>query len=93
MKRDRTAAALTVAAGPNNSRAIDGYDAYFGRYTVDDAAGKVTQILDGALAPENIGMIVTRRMDVHRDELVIRLDTTAVDGTPIVRTLTWRRVG
>ena len=25
---------------PNNSRAVGGYDAYFGTYTVDDAAGR-----------------------------------------------------
>jgi lipocalin-like protein len=94
MRRDRSA---TVPDGPavtaNNSRARDGYDAYFGRYTVDDAAGTVTQQLLGALSRENVGAVLTRAMTVRDDRLTIELDTTAADGTPVTRTLTWRRVG
>jgi hypothetical protein len=54
MKRDRrTDAAAPAASGaPNNSRAVGGYDAYFGGYTVDDAAGTVTQRLQDALSAE-----------------------------------------
>lgn len=94
MRRDRSAAAGVVtagSAGQNNSRAINGYDAYYGRYSVD-ATGLVTQTLDGALAAENVGMTVTRRLEVNGDELMLRLPTTAVDGTAVVRTLKWRRV-
>ena len=93
MKRDRRAAAAVTAAapGPNNSRAVGGYDAYFGSYTVDDAAGTVTQQLVGALSPENLGRVLTRTMRVSGDELVIQLDTAGEDGTPIVRTLRWTR--
>lgn len=95
MKRDRTQVAATEAAsaGPNNSRARGGYDAYFGNYTVDDARGTVTQRLLGALSPENVGMVLTRAMQVTGDELVIRLETTSTEGEPIVRTLRWRRAG
>ena len=96
MRRDRPLermdAGASSSAGPNNSRALNGYDAYFGRYTVDEATGVVTQTLVGALAAENVGMVVTRRMEVAGDELMLRLPTAAVDGTPIVRTLKWRRV-
>ncbi len=90
--RDPALAEPTRTAGPNNSRAVGGYDAYFGTYTVDDVAGTVTQRLVAALSPENVGMVLTRSMHVAGDELVIRLDTAAVDGTPVVRTLRWRRV-
>lgn len=96
MKRDRSdrggGAPTSAADGVNNSRAVGGYDAYFGRYTVDESTGEVTQTLDGALATENVGMVVTRRMVVEGDELTLRLPTTAWDGTPVVRTLRWRRV-
>src|SRR4051812_49854540 len=53
MKRDRTAASAAAAARPgsNNSTAVGGYDAYFGKYTVDEAAGAVTQRLEAALSP------------------------------------------
>ena len=94
MRQDRS---VDVPAGPgaakNNSRAQNGYDAYFGTYTVDDASGSVTQRLLGALSRENVGLVLTRTMQVRDDTLIIRLDTTAADGTPVTRTLTWQRVG
>ena len=97
MKRDRLAAAAAAApspagtGAPNNSRAVGGYDAYFGSYTVDDVAGTVTQRLEGALSAENVGLVLTRSMRVTGDELVIQLDTASADGTPVVRTLRWTR--
>jgi len=38
-------------------------------------------------------MTLTRGMEVQGDRLVIRLETTAADGTPVTRTLTWKRLG
>lgn len=94
MKRDRSEiAAEPSGGGPNNTRARGGYDAYFGTYAVDEATGEVTQRLEGALAPENVGMVVTRAMRVEGDTLTIELATTAVSGEPVTRTLVWRRVG
>ncbi|HET6159311.1 MAG TPA: lipocalin-like domain-containing protein [Dongiaceae bacterium] len=94
MRRDRS---VEVPDGPggakNNSRAQGGYDAYFGTYTIDDEAGSVTQRLTGALSRENVGLVLTRAMDVEGDTLVIKLDTNAADGTAVTRTLTWRRIG
>ena len=82
-----------VPAAPNNSRAVGGYDAYFGKYVVDDASGSVTQTLTGSLSPENVGQVLTRRMAVENDELTIRVDTATEDGEPAVLTLQWRRTG
>lgn len=96
MKRDRSVPAAgpaTPVAGVNNTAAKGGYDAYFGTYTVDDARGLVTQTLQGALSAENVGMVVTRGMAIADDLLTIALGTSALDGTPVTRTLTWRRVG
>jgi hypothetical protein len=96
MKRDRTATveeASPAATASNNSRARGGYDAYFGTYSVDDAAGNVTQELLGALSPENVGHVLTRAMTVDGDTLTIQLQTNAVDGEPVTRTLVWQRVG
>ena len=94
MKRDRSdAGAPEVASvGSNNSRAIGGYDAYFGTYTVDDATNMVTQRLLASLARENVGLLLSREMTVTGDQLVIGLQTV-VQGEPVTRTLTWRRVG
>jgi hypothetical protein len=94
MKRDRATAVPDAPGGAaNNSRAIGGYDAYFGTYSVDDARGTVTQCLHGALASENVGAVLTREMTVMDDILTIDVHTSAPDGTRIVRTLTWLRVG
>jgi len=94
MKRDRSAAVPDgPSGGKNNSRAQGGYDAYFGTYTVDDAASAVTQRLLAALSQENVGSILTREMEVRGDKLVIRIETSAADGTVVTRTLTWNRVG
>jgi len=94
MKRVRTPEepGMSRAAGANNSRAVNGYDAYFGTYTVNDTTATVTQTLVGALAPENVGLVVTRSMRVVGDALVIQLQTTSADGTAIIRTLRWQRV-
>jgi hypothetical protein len=93
MRRDRS---VEVPDGPtgarNNSRAQGGYDAYFGTYTVDDNENTVTQRLLGALSREHVGAVLTRAMDVQGDKLVIRLETSAADGSAVTRTLTWRRV-
>ncbi|MFN8588142.1 MAG: lipocalin-like domain-containing protein [Candidatus Eisenbacteria bacterium] len=96
MKRDRGAVAVpavAAASARNNTQAQGGYDAYFGAYTVNDATGEVTQRLDGALNAANVGMQLTRAMTVTGDRLVIVLETNALDGTPVTRTLTWERVG
>jgi len=95
MKRDRASAdgSEPKVAGANNTRAQGGYDAYFGRYTVDDASGAVTQTLIGALSRESVGLQITRVMQVEGDHLVIELKTTGSSGEPVMRTLRWRRVG
>ena len=99
MKRDRTTATASDSApveagtaGPNNSRARGGYDAYFGTYTVDNARGTVTQRLLGALSPENVGQVLTRAMTVQGSALTITLETATASGETVTRTLTWERV-
>jgi len=92
MNPDRSgSAAAPAVSGPNNSGAVNGYDAYFGTYTIDTAAGTVTVQLDGALSPANIGQAFVRDIRVVGERLWIQLKTKAVDGTPITRTLTFGR--
>src|SRR5512140_1983305 len=93
MKRDRSTAAAATPGATNNTRAVDGYDAYFGTYRVDEERGVVTTTLLGALAREHVGAVLTRAMRVDGDTLTITLDTSAGDGRPVTRTLTWSRVG
>jgi hypothetical protein len=92
MRRDRSGDVPEATAGGNNSRAVGGYDAYFGDYSVDDVAGAVTQRLTGALSAEHVGAVLTREMSVAEDRLVITLQTSQGE-VPVTRTLTWERVG
>jgi hypothetical protein len=93
MKRERTATPTPTTAqqATNNSTAIGGYDAYFGSYTVDDASQLVTQRLVASLSPADVGKVVTREMQIVDGVLVIRIELTAADGVPVVRTLRWLR--
>jgi len=92
MKRDRSGPGGIPVAGVNNSSAVDGYDAYFGTYTIDETAGNLTVRLEGAIAPANIGAAFERTVAVSGNRLTISLATSAADGTPLVRTLTFVRL-
>jgi len=91
MNPDRSGSAPATVSGPNNSGAVNGYDAYFGTYTIDATAGTVTVQLAGALTPTNIGQAFVRDIRVAGDRLWIQLTTKALDGTSITRTLTFVR--
>ena len=84
--------ASSLTPGSNNSSAVDGYDAYFGTYEIDAREGTVAVSLQGALSPANIGLNLKREIRVADGQLLIRLATTAADGTPITRTLTFERI-
>jgi hypothetical protein len=95
MKRDRSHqenVAQPVQA-KNNTVAVNGYDAYFGTYTIDENAGTLTTYLEGSISPANIGNIFTRNVRVVDNELIIQLPTTAVDGKAVTRTNTFSRIG
>jgi hypothetical protein len=94
MKRDRSAQGTAAAPvqGRNNSSAVDGYDAYFGTYQLDETTGTLTIHLEGSISPSNIGSSFVRDIRVLNNELIIRLSTTAADGTAITRTLTFLRL-
>jgi hypothetical protein len=81
------------AAPTNNSRARGGYDAYFGTYVTDDASGVVKTLLVGALSREYVGQEFIRHAAIEGDTLTLRLDTQSPHGEPVLRTLTWKRVG
>jgi len=94
MRRDRSVPSpesAPEASGSNNTRALGGYDAYFGIYSINDQDGTVTTTLLAALSPESVGQQYIRGMAVDGDTLTITVKTTS-QGQSITRTLTWRRV-
>ena len=57
---------------------------------IDLSLDRVQRLL-GALSAENVGQVLTREMRVDGDSLTIHVATTAADGEPVTRTLTWTR--
>ena len=92
-KRDRSEPTESVAVQTaNNSAAINGYDAYFGRYWIDETGQAIVVHLEGSITAANTGQNFTRITRASDDQLLIRLDTATDEGTPITRTLTFNRL-
>lgn len=92
MRQDRTAAIGKPANAKDaaNPRAILGYDAYFGRYAVDERAGTLTHHVEGSLFPEDLGKDWVRPFTLDGDTLTLKV-TSATDGVEVTRTLVFRR--
>ena len=95
MKRNRSAgaAAQIFYTAQNNSSAVDGYDAYFGTYEINELTGEVAHTLIGAITAANIGMTFMRSLRVNENKLTLQLETATAEGEPVVRTLIWDRIG
>src|SRR6266481_1163332 len=65
----------------NNTVAVNGYQAYFGTYSIDEIAGTLTTHLEGSISPADVDSTYIRDVRVVDNELIIQLETTAVDGT------------
>jgi Lipocalin-like domain len=95
MKRDRSQEEnlLQLVEVKNNTARLNGYDAYFGTYSVDEIKGTLSTHLEGSISPSNLGDTYVRDVRVVDNELIIQLQTTAADGTAITRTNTFSRIG
>jgi hypothetical protein len=95
MKRDRSEEENLSerVQAKNNTAALNGYDAYFGTYRVDETAGTIATHLEGSISCINIAKTFIREARVVGNELIIQLKTTSVDGRAITRTNTFSRVG
>jgi hypothetical protein len=93
-RRDRSSQVLVQnsEASQNNTAALDGYDAYFGIYQINEQNGTVAHTLIGSVVQSNAGVTVLRDLRVNDDQLIIQLATTNVDGKKIIRTLVWERM-
>jgi Lipocalin-like domain len=94
MRPDRPTAIDCGTSSPapsDNSQSVNGYVAYFGRYTIDETSHTVTHHLEGALAAADVGKNLVRRFQVSGDKLtiIVRMNTTKEKQ---IRTLTWVRV-
>jgi hypothetical protein len=79
------------SAPSNNSQSVNGYDAYFGTYTIEENSHTVTHHLEGALAAADVGKTLVREFHVSGDKLNIVVRANSPKEKQI-RTLTWERV-
>jgi hypothetical protein len=97
MRRSRSAdvgrSTQPIPQDASNSGSADGYDAYFGTYTLDLQSHTVTHHLVGALLPGDVGRSLTRHFEVPGSELRLWFETARASGQRVVRTLLWRRAG
>jgi hypothetical protein len=70
---------------------LNGYEAYFGTYTIDETNHTVTHHVEGALAAADVGKSLVRNFQVSGEKLTIVVRTSSPKEKQI-RTLTWERV-
>ena len=93
MRRNRSTDVECAQSGPvpsNNTQKLNGYDAYFGTYTVDEKNGTVTHHVEGSLVAGDIGKNLVRHFQLSGDVLILRVSSTLPEQLESV--LHWERV-
>ena len=90
MKRDRNDSTAIISAQQDstNSTFFNGYDAYFGTYSVDALNHQVKHRVQGAIDPKDIGKELIRNYSISGDTLLLWFSTSNANVT-VTRTLTW----
>jgi hypothetical protein len=89
MKRNRKDSSVTKSAVDlNNSTAMNGYDAYFGKYSIDYTKKQISHYIIGTLDAKAINKTVVRNFDFLNDTLRLSFKTTN-QTIPVTRTLTF----
>jgi len=95
MMRQGRAQAISRPANPadaNNPRIVLGYDAYFGTYVVNEAAGTITHHVQGSLFPEDLGKDFLRAFTIDGDLFTLSFTSKSPEGLEVTRTLRFRRL-
>jgi Lipocalin-like domain len=95
MMRQERAQAISRPANPtdaNNPRIVLGYDAYFGTYAVNEAAGTITHHVQGSLFPEDLGKDFLRAFTIDGDLFTLSFTSKSPEGLEVTRTLRFRRL-
>jgi len=73
------------------SGAFEGYLAYYGTYTVDEAARTVTHAMRGSLFPNWVGQDLTRMVELAGNRLTLRKQPMVIAGRTFTGKLEWER--
>ena len=90
MKRTRNDNTAIISANQDssNSIGINGYDAYFGTYSVDTLNHQVKHRVQGANNPKDIGKELIRNYSISGDTLFLWFSSYNAN-VKVTRTLTW----
>jgi hypothetical protein len=90
MKRNRQDSSVTKSAviDQNNSTAMNGYDAYFGKYSIDFAKKQISHHIVATLDAKTLNKTVIRNFDFLNDTLRLSFKTINQNFS-VTRTLTW----
>lgn len=95
MRRNRPPFASNDRLGgtPEETKAaLEGYLAYFGKFSVDEKKKTVTHHIEGCTFPNWVGVDQKRFFDLSGDQLILRTPTLAIRGGEAVGEIFWRRV-
>jgi hypothetical protein len=92
MNTDRGRAASNPLSDTEAQAAYRSYTAYYGTYTIDEAARTVTHHVEGSLNPNTVGSKLTRSFELSGDRITLTPPPTTVGGEQRVTRLTWERV-
>lgn len=84
-------AGLYDGSATEKAAAYDSYIAYYGRYTVDAAAGTVTHRIEGSLFPNWSDSAQTRHYAFDGDTLILRSPPLDTGGKTLTVHVVWRR--
>jgi hypothetical protein len=90
MRPNRARVEVGVGNAQSVRAAYIGYIAYFGSYEVAPDGGSVVHRVEGALNPEWVGGVQTRKLRFEGDRLVLSADVDKY-GATVTHTLTWER--
>ncbi len=82
---DRTGHMSVQFMRPDRPKAsLDGYEAYFGTYSVDEQKKTVTHRIEGHLLPDRVGQDLVRGVEIQGDELTLIIrNSTSAAGKPV----------
>jgi hypothetical protein len=94
MKNDRPAFAKADRMGGTSEEikaAFQGYQAYYGTFTVDEGTSAVTHHIQGCILPNWVGVDQVRFYNLSDNQLTLRTPPLTLRGMEAVGYLIWQR--
>ena len=86
---------IAQATTEEKAAAFGSYAAYYGTYTINEAAGTITHHVEGSLNPNEVGRALVRyfKLSGNRITLIpVETNEGRPSNSPPIRSLTWERV-